>query len=107
MSVNRTLQDAAGENRVSYTIQKKAENRPEEVLLSVLRRLEELEQAYGAGIDTDEEAPQIVICWPEHETPEIRAQNREAREWYRQRGINPFALPVKLCWRDGTEVSPP
>ena len=74
--------------------------------MSVDKRLERLEQAIGAAIEPGEEPPQIIIVWPENETPQIRAQNRKAREWYRRHGIDWWKLPVVLNWADGTEVLP-
>ena len=78
--------------------------------MSVLRRLDKLEEKSGTvaeAIDADEEAPQLIITWPEDSTPETRAHNRKVREWYHARGRTWGDAPLVLSWADGSEVSPP
>jgi len=72
-------------------------------------RVERLERKVLASVQAEdlEDAPRIVLCWPEDETPEVREANRKAREWYEERGIDWSDLPLVLTWEDGTEVTPP
>ena len=72
--------------------------------MSVEKRIEALEQA-AQLIDEDEEAPPIVIVWPEDETPETRAAYRKAKEWYSKRGRVPNDL--RVCWSNGTPATLP
>jgi len=69
--------------------------------LTVEKRLQRLEQARGI-VDDDEEAPQLVVVWPEDETPETRAAYSKAAAWYKRRGRWPERFRVD--WGDGTEA---
>ena len=75
--------------------------------MSIKRRVERLEEDQGPAAVDLSEAPQIVITWPEDETPEIRAANREARQWYTERGLDWRKNDLVVSWADGSEVTPP
>ena len=60
--------------------------------MSVEKRLDKLEQAIGTT--TDEEAPPLVVVWPEDETPEQRAAYRKAADWYKRHGGLPSEVRV-------------
>ena len=75
--------------------------------MNVKSRVAKLEEARPRVNPGDlANAPQIVITWPGQETPESRAANREARQWYEDRGLAWGDLPLVLEWPDGSEVSP-
>jgi hypothetical protein len=78
------------------------------IMPTVKRRIERLEEARPEVIPGHlGDPPQIVITWPGDETPEVRAANREARKWYKDRGLNWQELPLVLNWADGSGASLP
>ena len=68
-------------------------------------RVEELERV--AGVEPDGEAPCLVVYWPEHETPETRAEAARVRGWYRKHGVRAGASGVVVNWDLGDDLGTP